>query len=186
MDNELPENTNDHPPDSNADQFIDLIKTLFRLRNKFLVPEFLSRINKYICESLKKNKLSVKEGYAMIQIFMLIAKSEVPPTMGQISDHLNITLSIATYIIDGLVETQLVERVSDPSDRRVIRIRLTEKGSTYYQTFKDHIKKQVKELLSHFTLEEQTQLLALNKKLLDLLIAKMNSKKENLDQTLTN
>jgi len=48
--------------------------------------------------------------------------------MGQIAEQLQVTQPTATGVIDRLVERGLVERASDPSDRRKVRVKLTETG----------------------------------------------------------
>ena len=55
--------------------------------------------------------------------------------MGVIADHLGITLSAMTSIVDRLVEKNLVERDSDPHDRRVVLCKLTDQGREEMKRF---------------------------------------------------
>jgi DNA-binding MarR family transcriptional regulator len=48
--------------------------------------------------------------------------------MGQIANALGVALSTATGIVDRLVEQGLLIRQEDPEDRRLVVIRLTERG----------------------------------------------------------
>ena len=51
-----------------------------------------------------------------------------PMRMGALSGHLGSALSATTNVVDRLVDRDLVERVSDPSDRRVVICELTAQG----------------------------------------------------------
>ncbi len=49
-------------------------------------------------------------------------------TMGQLAGKLYLDVSTMTRVIDNLVAKGLVNRASDPQDRRVIRVELTAEG----------------------------------------------------------
>lgn len=51
-----------------------------------------------------------------------------PQTMGELAEGLRISTASATGIVQPLVEMGFVERSSDPDDRRVVRVSLTEKA----------------------------------------------------------
>ncbi len=51
-----------------------------------------------------------------------------PVRMGNISNYLGGAPSATTAILDRLVEREMVERVSDPNDRRVVLCQLTAQG----------------------------------------------------------
>lgn len=55
--------------------------------------------------------------------------------MGVIASHLETGLSAATTLVDRLVEKRLVQRVSDPSDRRVVICELTDPGRSALEEF---------------------------------------------------
>jgi DNA-binding MarR family transcriptional regulator len=55
-------------------------------------------------------------------------------TMSELAQSMFIEQSAATRIVDGLVRKSLLERVSDSNDRRVTRIKLTEKGRQVYNS----------------------------------------------------
>jgi DNA-binding MarR family transcriptional regulator len=50
------------------------------------------------------------------------------PTMGQLAANLRLDNSTLSRTADGLVARGLVERVNDDSDRRVVKLRLTQEG----------------------------------------------------------
>src|SRR5258708_4685870 len=49
-------------------------------------------------------------------------------TMGRLSDRLGVRQNALTQAADRLVKHGLAERLSDPSDRRIVRLRLTKTG----------------------------------------------------------
>ena len=58
-----------------------------------------------------------------------------PLRMGNISVLLGRALSATTTVVDRLVDKELVDRVSDPNDRRVVICELTESGQQAVERF---------------------------------------------------
>ena len=79
--------------------------------------------------------------------------------------------SSATRLVDWLVRANFVERIDDPGDRRIVRVRLTAIGKQVHLTTLNHNKQQIMHLLSLFSLDEQEQLLRLIYKLSHSLLA---------------
>ncbi len=65
------------------------------------------------------------------QFKMLVVVSQAESsTIGCIAEHLGVGEPTASYLVERLVQSRLVERTEDPSDRRRARIRLTAEGRT--------------------------------------------------------
>jgi DNA-binding MarR family transcriptional regulator len=58
----------------------------------------------------------------------MITRSEEPPRMTDLADHLGIVPRSVTTVIDSLEEAGLVRREVDPHNRRAIRLHLTGRG----------------------------------------------------------
>jgi DNA-binding MarR family transcriptional regulator len=58
----------------------------------------------------------------------MITRSEEPPRMTDLADHLGIVPRSVTTVIDALEEAGLVRREIDPHNRRAIRLHLTDRG----------------------------------------------------------
>lgn len=91
------------------------------------------------------------------QIKALILLEHMGPLrMGSISMYLGRALSATTTVVDRLVEKNLVDRSSDPDDRRVVLCELTENGrdviSQFWRIGGDRIQ-QVADLLEPEQLE---------------------------------
>jgi len=69
--------------------------------------------------------------------YALYAERETPElaiygeTMGKLSDRLGVRQNALTQAADRLVKHGLAERLSDPTDRRVVRLRLTQTGNDW-------------------------------------------------------
>jgi len=60
---------------------------------------------------------------------LMLADSQAGISHGEIARGLGVGLSTVTGIVDRLVEHGLVERRTDPDDRRLSRVRITPSGS---------------------------------------------------------
>ena len=54
-------------------------------------------------------------------------------TMGELAESLAASLSSATQMADRLVRFGLVERMSDPADRRLVRVALSPRGAEIFE-----------------------------------------------------
>ena len=84
--------------------------------------------------------------------------------MGELSRALEVPLSTATRLIDGLVESGYAERVPDPEDRRVVRVKLTPEGQELFHLLYSYIKEQIDLILIRFSDSERKQLISLLRK----------------------
>lgn len=70
-----------------------------------------------------------------------------------------------TLVIDNLQKGGLVEKKTDPSDRRAVIINLTDKGRDFIEDFFPQHLEKIREEFSVLTAEEKEQLAAICKKL---------------------
>jgi DNA-binding MarR family transcriptional regulator len=161
-----------HPQDTpTASQFVDLLHCFIRLRPNLILPEHVARFKQQVIESLKNSKMGDADDYRfIIHIIVLLAHRENAPTMGELSSDLNIPLSTATRLIGWLVQSNFLIRFSDPNDRRIVRIKMSEQGIQFYKTFLDISTIRVEKLLSDFSEDEKSQLFYLMDKLMNSLI----------------
>ncbi len=98
------------------------------------LPDFADRIGEIIPVIMKEFvKIHGKEFHSskitMPQFFVLESIHRTGECkMGDIAKFLSVTTAAITGIVDRLVRDGYVLRVSDPRDRRIIRIGLTAKG----------------------------------------------------------
>jgi DNA-binding MarR family transcriptional regulator len=80
-------------------------------------------------------------------------------TMSGIGCHLSIPKPHATILVDKLIKEDLVVRLPDPNDRRVIYIELTEKGRNTLKSLKSIVSEELTNKLELLT-EEQMKTLS--------------------------
>jgi DNA-binding MarR family transcriptional regulator len=155
-----------------SDHFAELLQRLLRSHPKLVFPdERLSRMQQQI-KSLRGTSLrNPEDRMFLFRILFALRDSESPPTMGELSAELEIPLSSATRMADGLVRAKLVQRRPDAKDRRVVRLCITENGRRFVEEGKGLMKQRIAQLLLHFSADEQEQLLRLLGKLIDSLQA---------------
>ena len=84
---------------------------------------------------------------------MGILSSNEMMSMSEIGCKLKIPKPHVTSQVDKLIAEDFVERLNDPSDRRVINIRLTEKGKEGFQKIKQTISQEMRQRIE--TLDQQ-------------------------------
>ena len=94
-------------------------------RYLYLISRAFSRLKYYSIQKFLKENISVTPSQMGI-LFAL--SSEKSMTMGELSSFLSIDNSTLTRLADRLVKQGFIERVRDSSDRRVLKIMLTQSG----------------------------------------------------------
>ena len=151
-----------------AEQFIELLQRYMRLRPKLIQPEYVVQFKKKMAAF--RNSSHSEDHEFVFRILMLLSQNTDPLTMSALSSELNVPMSTATRIVDGLVHGGMVERVHDASDRRIVRVGMSQHGRELYETGIAYNKQRIAKLLKNFTAEEQSQLLNLMNKLFDALL----------------
>ncbi|ASA26533.1 hypothetical protein B9T62_29875 [Paenibacillus donghaensis] len=104
------------------------------------------------------------EGHKPSELTLLIciAKRNAPDKEGlkvsEISRFLDLTPPTITQLINSLEAKGMVERQADPSDRRVVRIKLTEQGKVVTRQAKHHMDTTLNRLVEYLGEEESNML----------------------------
>lgn len=80
---------------------------------------------------------------------------EGTPTMGELSEKLMIPHATGTRLVSWWVNNGLAERLSDPKDRRIVRVELTQKGRQFHEILEGHAIRRVQRILGRLTADEQ-------------------------------
>ncbi|MED1205696.1 MarR family winged helix-turn-helix transcriptional regulator [Heyndrickxia acidicola] len=84
-------------------------------------------INKAIFRLVKSDADRI--GVTVVQLKVLHHISTCPNIgLGELAEHLRLTNSTVSGVIDRLVHNGLIDRVTSPQDRRAISLQLTERG----------------------------------------------------------
>ena len=106
--------------------------------DKQALSDRFSDVVQYLNRRLNGDRVDEWERSALTipQIKTLLLLQEMGPSrMGVISLHLGRALSATTTVVDRLVARGLVDRGSDPADRRVVICRLSETGEQVTEQF---------------------------------------------------
>jgi DNA-binding MarR family transcriptional regulator len=152
-----------------AEKFMQLMQKYIWLKPKLILPEHVVQFKKKM-EALKGSSYSSEDHSYVFRILILLAQSQSALTMSELSTELNVPTSSATRIVDWLVRGDMVERVNDLNDRRVVRVGMSKMGRQYYENGLSYNKQRLGSLLKDFTEEEQSQLLYLMDKLFNSLM----------------
>lgn len=138
----------------------DVSKRLFETFTKFKGFSFHQSAN-----SFDKKEMPGKHGL----ILFLIEDNSIGVPVSYISSKFNVTLPTVSQMIGKLEENGFIIRSIDDKDRRVIRVRLTEKGIEKRKKMIKHVNMVFAGLTDHLGLEESRQLATLLAKALDYL-----------------
>ena len=79
-------------------------------------------------------------------------------TIGELSNKMYLAFSTTTDLVDRMEKNQLVKRVKDPNDRRVVRIHLLDEGKVLIDEVIKKRQVYLQEVLANYTFEEIEQL----------------------------
>jgi DNA-binding MarR family transcriptional regulator len=155
-----------------TDRFAEIVRQGIRLKHRFraVVPEHLAQARARIRELLPEGSTESDADFDhYYELGVILSEAMTPMTMGELSQAVDVPLSTATRIVDSLVDRGYAERLSDPTDRRVVRVGLTQTGQDLYQAIEGMIRMRIGVLLRQFTPDERKTLLRLMHKILDAL-----------------
>jgi len=92
--------------------------------------------------------------YSMLRVEVIRLIELEEPTMKRIAEYLNIKAPSATSLVNGLVHTGYIKRISSPDDRRMVKMKITDKGREYLKDGMKHMTEKIKEVLSKLKQEK--------------------------------
>jgi DNA-binding MarR family transcriptional regulator len=78
--------------------------------------------------------------------------------MSELSKNASVTMPSMTEMVDNLERAGIAERIRDSQDRRVIKVRLTEKGKRLRKQFMDKRRHELKNILSNLSRDDRAEL----------------------------
>ncbi|HEY9722017.1 MAG TPA: MarR family transcriptional regulator [Oscillatoriaceae cyanobacterium] len=79
--------------------------------------------------------------------------------MSPLAEHLGLSMGAASTLIDRLVSRGLVQRVSDPQDRRAVHVSLTEKGQAVLANAQERRRELMRQVFLRLAPESRQQVL---------------------------
>jgi len=100
-----------------------------------------------------------------VMILFFIARKKEGVSTKELASFLNVTSGAITQFIDALAEKRLVSRMEDLQDRRILRIKLTQKAKAKFIAFKKKYYKSVSPAFSALSQDEIEQFIVLLNKI---------------------
>jgi DNA-binding MarR family transcriptional regulator len=113
-----------------------------------------------------KTNLSVGSLY----VLALLSRNGVS-TMSDIGIKLSMPKPHVTTLVDRLIAEEMVERLYDPKDRRIVNIKITNKGVEDFNTIKLDISQEMRQSLQLLDHESLTLLSSASKQVKEILIS---------------
>ncbi|MFD5875833.1 MarR family winged helix-turn-helix transcriptional regulator [Streptomyces sp. NPDC060322] len=92
---------------------------------------------------------------AQFRLLRTTAHYDGPPRMADLAERLDVVPRAVTTLVDGLEASGRVRRAPDPTNRRVIRIEITEEGRAVLRSMRDARKAAAEEILAPLTTEQR-------------------------------
>ena len=115
---------------------VDRLITFFSKEKEFQLPMSLSKID-------------------LLSIFIIGRYEKI--SMGKLAESINLPVSTATGMVNRLVKNGLVERVLNEANRRIINVRLSEKGRELIDSQRKLIDRNLDDIKTQLNDEEQEQ-----------------------------
>jgi len=127
------------------------------------LPDFVKSLHSMACMQQGRRPQHIANPPAFHRMCRFILQRG-SPTMGELSEAISVPLSTATRMAHWLADNGLVERASDPDDRRIVRIALTDNGRAFLEAVERHMADKAGKVLDCLTGEEQAALLVILEK----------------------
>lgn len=129
------------------------------------LPEALDQLLNALDELPPKDKpRHIANPIAFIRMGIILNRN-TNPTMGELSQALAVPFPTVTRIVDWFVDNGYAQRLSDASDRRIVRVAQTDKGRRLHEAIASLMAQSVQEIIGCLTDQEQATLLEILRKI---------------------
>lgn len=134
-----------------------------------LLAEQLLRLSRRLHRSQKRQLESADIAITPAQSRLLrtLAHYDEPPRMADLAARLEVVPRAVTSLVDGLEASGRVRRAPDPTNRRVIRIELTDTGRATLRALRDARRAAAEDILAPLTADQREVLGGLISTLVD-------------------
>jgi len=144
-------------------EILDLTQDMFQLMKRF--PRKFPR--KLMMQ--KAQGMAPSEIELLMMLTMRLESEQKTLTVSELSSLLQITPAAVTHMINPLEEKGFVERLSDPNDRRVVIIGMTDKGIDFAQSFVSNAQNKLMGLVTHLGKDDSRMFIQLINKVIDFM-----------------
>lgn len=140
------------------------------------LPEFAQRINALMPvifkEFSRRHSNELLKGKISLPQFLVLAflNQEGELKMKNLASLMHVTTAAMTGIVDRLVRHAEVERIYDPQDRRIIKVKLTPKGKELIKKIDCQRKEMLIKIFSKLSADDRQEYLRIVTQIKDILI----------------
>lgn len=120
-----------------------------------LLAEQLLRLTRRLHRVQKRHLEPIGITPAQSRLLRTVAFFDSPPRMADLAERLEVVPRAVTSLVDALESSDCVRRAPDPTNRRVIRIELTETGRGVLRALRDARRSAAEDILAPLTAEQR-------------------------------
>ncbi|KIF73295.1 MarR family transcriptional regulator [Streptomyces sp. 150FB] len=132
-----------------------------------MLAEQLLRLTRRIHRIQKQQLEPIGITPAQARLLRTVAFYDRPPRMADLAERLEVVPRAVTSLVDGLEASGWVRRAPDPTNRRVIRIELTDSGTATLRSLRTARRSAAESVLAPLTAEQREVLGGLLSTLVD-------------------
>jgi len=148
------------PSDKQAYRFLQLMLEA-SARTAAPKPDELNTLGRQLSALHSKGQTPTIDDPVSLYRVMDFVRRKGSPRMSELGRALTVSLSTATRVAEVLVDIGYAERLADPSDRRLVRLTLTDYGIKAHDVIERYLLQSIRKNLDFLTSEEQAVFLAL-------------------------
>lgn len=140
------------------------------------ISDFADRISEILPimmrEFLKKQVSEVYRGKLTLPQFLVIdfLDKQGQTKMKDIAAFMNVTMATTTGIVERLVREEYVERLFDPRDRRIIKIKLTGKGCSLIKKIQQNRREMIIKVFGKISEKDRENYLRILRQVRDIVL----------------
>ncbi|MYZ37577.1 MULTISPECIES: MarR family transcriptional regulator [unclassified Streptomyces] len=120
-----------------------------------MLAEQLLRLTRRLQRVQKRQMEPIGITPAQARLLRTVAYYEQPPRMADLAERLEVVPRAVTSLVDGLEASGWVRRAPDPTNRRVVRIELTESGRTTLRSLRVARRAAAEDILAPLTADQR-------------------------------
>ncbi len=124
----------------------------------FLIKKIGESLEKRVNRDLQSEDLTLGQGH-MLRLLGCVGEDGI--SLKELERYYHVAQPTIVGTVSRLEKKQLVVRYADPVDRRIKRVRLTERGVAHCVSAQEKMKESEIKLVSNLTAQEQQELLRL-------------------------
>lgn len=153
----------------------------------FDIEEFIDILTDNIKNLLFQDWINLDLKFSKSEIFaMLFIEKRKEITMSELAEYINAPMSTATGIADRLVKNHYLRRERSEKDRRIVVLKLTDKGSQIVIDFKSVISKYFNIILDNLSEDEKRCLSKIVFKIIDNLQSRSVPEEDQIKSEIKN